>query len=114
MEKRMFLLVMLCLFAVFVSGGCATTSSTTKTETVTTQETKGDSIIKSNQDNIERGETSPKAEEAGTTKVEKRTEVEEKRVESESRGVLGTTVHFIGQVLAFPFKVIAGVIEFVF
>lgn len=107
MEKRMFLLMVIYLFSVFVVEGCATTSTTTKTETVTTQDTKGASTIQNNQDSLKKDETSPKAEETSTMKVEKRTE-------SESRGVLGTTVHFIGQVLAFPFKVIAGAIEFIF
>lgn len=106
MEKKMFLVLIFCLFAVVGFEGCATTSTTTKTETVTTYDTKGDSI--------ERSETAPTSEEPSTTKVEKRTEVEEKQTESESGGILSTTLDVVGNVLAFPFKVIAGVIEFVF
>lgn len=110
MNKIMVLLAAVCLLGVFELQGCTTSSSVTKTETVTTSgvETQG------NQGNFERGESSPKTEEPGITKVEKRREVKEKRTESESRGILGTTLHFIGQVLAFPFKVAAGVIEFIF
>ncbi len=110
MIKKSALLTIVCLCGLFVVQGCTTSSSSTKTETVTTS----DIGTQGNQGNFERGESSPKAEEAGATKIEKRTEVEEKRTESESRGVLGTTLHFIGQVLAFPFKILAGVIEFIF
>lgn len=98
----------------FVFQGCAASSKTTKTETVTTSGAKGDSALQGNQGNFERGESSPKAEGERTTKVEKRTEVREERAKSESKGILGTTIHFIGQALAFPFRIIAGVIEFIF
>ncbi len=114
MDKRVFLLAVVCLFAVFVFSGCTAGSSTVKSETVTTQTTAGGPAAQDNQGNFTGGESSAKAQDAAATKVEKRTEVREERSESEPAGILGTTLHFIGQVLAFPFKLVAGVIEAIF
>lgn len=114
MKKKIFLWFISCLFVAFVVPGCTTSSRSTKTETTTTETEKEGSSTRGNEGNFAQGESSPTTEEAGTTKTEKRTEVKENQTTSESRGVLGTTLHFIGQVLAFPFKVIARVIEFIF
>lgn len=114
MEKRIFLCIIICLLVVSILPGCAATSSSTRTETITTQTAKDESAEWGNQGNFTEGESHPGEVEAGTTKMEKRVKVEEKHTESGSRGVLGTTFHFIGQVLAFPFKVIGKVIEFIF
>ncbi|MFA5119003.1 MAG: hypothetical protein WC695_09195 [Candidatus Omnitrophota bacterium] len=114
MDKRVFLLAVVCLFAVSVFPGCTAGSSTVKSETVTTRTTAGDSAEQGNQGNFVGGESSAKAQDTGATKVEKRTEVREERSKSEPAGILGTTLHLIGQVLAFPFKLVAGVIEAIF
>jgi len=103
--------IIICLFVAFAFSGCSTSSSTTKTETVTTQEDVESPAKEGNQGVFKGGQSAPQAE--GRTKEEKRTVTEERKT-SESRGVISTTWHFIGQVLAFPFKVIAGVIEFIF
>lgn len=88
--------------------GCAS-SRTTRTVTVVTTST---SEAQGNRGNFTRGASDPEYLER--TKVAKETtKIEEKR-EPGSRGVIGSTFHFIGQVLAFPFKVIAGIIEFIF
>ncbi len=53
--------------------------------------------------------------EATDADIEKsRTTTVETTTDEEPRGIIGTTWHFIGQVLALPFKLIAGAIEFVF
>lgn len=105
MKKRIFLLMVLSVFAVFGFEGCAATS-TTKTEPVTTHETKRDSM--------ESSEASPQSENTSATKAEGRTEVEEKKTEGVSGGILSRTLNFIGNVLAFPFRVVAGAIALVF
>lgn len=115
MDRRKFLATTMCFFAVLLLQGCASASSTTaKKETVITQDIESDSTQEGNRGNFRAGESFQGEEKSMVTKVEKRTEVKEKRTEGESTGVLGTTLHFIGQVLAFPFKLIAGVIEFIF
>ncbi len=43
--------------------------------------------------------------------VEQRTETSE---EHEHRGILGTTVDFLGEVIAFPFRLVGGVISAIF
>ncbi len=40
--------------------------------------------------------------------------VEEHTTDTRDRGVLGSTFHVIGEILAFPFEVIAGAFRFIF
>lgn len=76
-------------------SGCATSERTTRTETTVSHDDDDD------HDNVDDGETT-------------RTETRTTTVEDEERGILGTTFHVIGQILAFPFKVVAKIIEAIF
>ena len=86
--------ISLFLFSPALSG-CATSERTTRTETTVSHDDDDD------YDNIDDGETT-------------RTRTETTTVVDEERGILGTTFHVIGQILAFPFKVVAKVIEAIF
>lgn len=77
--------------------GCATHSRTHReTATVTNSSTAGTA-------------SATPADGTTTTVHEESTTTEE-----HPRGIIGGTVHVIGQILAFPFKVIGGVIEAIF
>lgn len=113
MNKR---LMLGYIFLVLALIGCASSSSrVTKTETISKETVRDDSTTEGNKGNFSGGESSPETKENRTaTVVEKKTEIKEQRRTSESRGILGTTLHFVGQIIAFPFRIIAGVIEFIF
>ncbi len=104
------LVAIMCLMAVLLllTGGCATHTRTYKetTEThpqeVTTEEKETDGTTTT--------ETSSSQPAQQSTTVVK----EEKTESSGGRGVVGGTFHLIGQILAFPFKLIAGVFEMIF
>jgi hypothetical protein len=114
MNRKNLFWTVICLSIAFVLTGCAASSSSTKTQTITTESAQEGYAQQGNRGNFAGGESSPAVEGPATTKIEKRTEVKEKHSVGGSGGVLSTTLHLIGQVLAFPFKVIAGVIELVF
>jgi len=84
------------LFATAVLGGCATRSST---ETV---------IKESVQYPAERA-TEPVVVEKRTTEKSETTKTEEN-----SGGVLSSSVHIVGEVLALPFRAVAGLIDVLF
>ncbi len=95
----LFLSTMLIAGAVLSVGtlsGCATSSERESTYRATTETVGPDSS----------GETLQK------TKIETNTETSHEV--HESRGILSSTVHFFGAVLAFPFKLIGGVIQAIF
>ena len=51
---------------------------------------------------------------AGTV-VEKRTTVHTEEIdEDEPRGLLSTTVHFVGEIIALPFRLVGGLIRAIF
>jgi len=109
MKKAVILFFMLCI----LSAGCSYSSST-RTETTIEHSTQEDASMQGNMGNFPGGRSysEPKGEES--TRIRRTSEVKEEKTETGSAGVIGTTFHFIGQVLAFPFKVIANVIEFIF
>jgi len=100
MFKKIILSIMLASAALFSVQGCRTSSSTTRSEKVTVENGHDASFDHDNLDN-------------GHHNVEE-TRISEKTTETEHRGILGSTVHFVGQVLAFPFKVVVAVIELIF
>ena len=77
-------------FGTFVLTGCAGSS---KTQTITTQTTDGGS--------------------ANTVTTEKQVTSSEKNT-SDEPGVIGSTFHVIGVVIAYPFKLVAKLFEFIF
>ena len=97
------LLIVLLLAGVVQFSGCEThrhtvrstttepTTGTTQTTTTTTSSTT---------------ETEPAS---GATVVEEKTTTSEPRT-----GILGGALHVVGQILAFPFKVVAGLFEAIF
>jgi hypothetical protein len=94
-----FLSAVLVTGAVLAAGtltGCATSSERETTYSATTETTGPQSS----------GET------VQQTQTETNTETHEET--TESRGILSSTVHFIGAVIAFPFKLIGGVIQAIF
>ncbi len=104
---------MLFAVALLAVQGCA--SSTHRSETVVTETMQPTPAPSGNMGNFSSGQSSAEAgAPSGEVPVQKTTEVREERTTHESHGVLSTTLHFIGQILAFPFKIIAGAIEFIF
>ena len=87
------------LFATAVSGGCATQSST---ETVSTETV---------QYPAEQAQYRPEP-----VVVEKRTteKSETTKTEGNSGGVLSSSVNIVGEVLALPFRAVAGLFEVLF
>lgn len=101
MVRKFNALTLILVVIIFLMLGCAT-SSVTKTETITTEtiySTEG------NKGNFPSGQTSA---------VKKTTKSKETKKPSGGGGILGTTVHAIGWALALPFKLIAGLIQFIF
>lgn len=91
--------------------GCAT-SSVTKTETITTETIQSP---EGNRGNFPYGQTPAQApQEKTVTRVEKTKKTKETKTTAQGGGILGTTVHAIGWVLALPFKLIAGIIQLIF
>lgn len=109
MKKAIVLFAMLFI----LSAGCSYSSST-RTETTIEHSTQKDASMQGNMGNFPGGQSysEPRGEES--TRTRRTSRIKEEKTETGSTGVIGTTFHFIGQVLAFPFKVIANVIEFIF
>lgn len=68
-------------------------------------------IIKPDEDVVERRIERRTIEEPAV--VERRV-VEESDVREESRGFLSSTVHFVGEILALPFRLVGGVLRWLF
>ena len=84
--KRWLLIPAICLLVISLTAGCASSSErTVKSETT----------------------TSPTSQ---TTVVEKETT----RTDGGHHGLLGGTFHVVGEILAFPFEIIADVFRFIF
>ena len=84
--KRWGLIPLMCLLVISLAVGCASSSEkTVKSETTTTPTSQ-------------------------TTVVEKETT----HTEEGHRGLLGGALHVVGEILAFPFEVVAGLFRFIF
>lgn len=86
LTKQTGFLVMVLLLSAALTAGCASRS---KTSTSTSVDGTGRSTV---------------VEETTTTT----------KSESHDRGILGSTFHVIGEIIAFPFEVIAGAFRFIF
>lgn len=86
------------------------TACSSKTKTVTTTEEVTYTAAP-----VENADSTVMAQNEQSQVVEKKTVTEEKEEDSgESAGILGTTVGFIGDVIALPFRIVAGLIDFIF
>ncbi|MGH7770631.1 MAG: hypothetical protein ACREQA_00155 [Candidatus Binatia bacterium] len=86
-------LIVVSLFALSIAVGCATRTKTVQTETVQyPAQQQADPVV---------------AEKQTTTTTETETR-------GESAGLLSGTVHVVGQVLAFPFRAVGGLIGAIF
>lgn len=93
-------LFLMALLALFLTTGCAGKSRTYKeTRTVTAQPSASESTTS-----------------ASSVSTESTTTVEQTETPEGSRpqGVLSGVVHAVGQIIAFPFKVIGGIIGAIF
>jgi len=94
------------LFMVFflvssIGTGCSTASKTTRSETETTISHPTD-------------QTSASLYPSETTTVKKESTTETETQSSSHGGVLSTTVDVVGEILAFPFRLIGGLIRAIF
>lgn len=100
---------LICLIAILLaagSGGCAAHSKTYKKTTVSSEEP---------QTTVEtRTYDSDAATDVDTVDTEEETTTTTETTTKEPRGVIGTTFNFIGKVIAFPFRLIAGIFEAIF
>ena len=90
--------VLIALFALSVLAGCSTQSAKTAETEKRVQYATGD----------DRSRTEPVVTETRTTKTE------ETKTEGQSVGLLSGTVHVVGQAIALPFRVVAGLIGVAF
>ena len=110
--KKVTLFFVVVLSAVVISQGCVNSRTTTR-ESAVTKTTAKDQSMQENKGNFPQG-SSNLAEQGTVRTIEKTTQVKQERVTDESGGVLSTTIHFIGKVIALPFKIIADIIEAIF
>ena len=93
------------LVAAMSAAGCAG-----RTERVRTETSSSYSSASSGTANAAPG--APATQRQRT--VESSTHVTQTVPDDERRGVLGTTVHVIGEVLAMPFRLVAGLVRLIF
>lgn len=109
MKNKINFMIILCLFFPLAMQACES-SRATRTETVTTRTVDQETAEDNN-----RGYISGDQDISETSRVEtKSTDIEETEEEPEERGVIGATFHFIGQVIALPFRIVVAVIDFIF
>ena len=101
--QKMSWIVISGLAIMLVASGCAQHSRTHKTTTVT-------STQPSDQSTAQGATTSDTVDEQTTTMEEETTTT----TRDSSGGIVGGTFNLIGKVLAFPFKMIAGLFEAIF
>ena len=101
----------LAVLFVFVGLGCASTHKTTKTETVVTQSnnTKTNEAGK----NTETITSSDQQNKGVVNKSDKTTTTTEARPAGHP-GLISSTIHAIGWVIALPFRLVGGLIGWIF
>jgi hypothetical protein len=97
----------LSVLFVFMGLGCASTHKTTKTETVVTRSSDTPAGVQQNKGIVYSRDTT-----AETTETTKTTETTETK--SGHPGFLSSTVHAIGWVIALPFRLVGGLIGWIF
>ena len=109
--------ILMMIFIGIFSGCLSSRTHTSTTKTVTADGTeKYSRTVEGNQGNFPPEErvietTTVDTEPETTTTVETTTT---ETTAHESRGIIGTVFHFIGQVIALPFKLIGGLFEAIF
>jgi hypothetical protein len=96
---------------VFVGLGCASTHKATKTETVVTQ--SNDTVTNEVGQNNETTTSSNQQNRGVVNKSETTTTTTETKAAGHP-GILSSTVHAIGWVLALPFRLVGGLIGWIF
>ena len=91
--------ILIALFSLSVLAGCSTQSA----KTVETEKTVHYSA------ETDRAQSQPVVTEKQTTKTEEKT-----KSEGQSLGLLSGAVHVVGEVLALPFRAVAGLINLAF
>lgn len=110
-NKSVIRLGLVVLLFCVVSAGCASTQKTTKTTTTETYSTEGenkgylrDSTTTNTSDTQQVSQVSEKTETTTTTSDKK----------PEHHSILGSTLHAIGWVIALPFRLVGGLIGWIF
>ncbi|HYA29382.1 MAG TPA: hypothetical protein VEI95_11240 [Acidobacteriota bacterium] len=97
--SRMLESILIALFSLSILAGCSTQSTKTVESEKTVQYSGGDDPAQSQ----------PVVAEKQLTKTKEKT-----KSEDQSGGVLSGTVHAVGEVLALPFRAVAGLINLTF
>ena len=100
-----------CVLIIFVMLGCTSTRKTTKTETTVTQ--SNDAVVPdAGQKSATTKSTSNDQPSSTTTTTTTSTAAETKP--AGHPGILSSTVHAIGWVIALPFRLVGGLIGWIF
>lgn len=110
MRIKKYAYVWLSMVLVFMGLGCAGTRKTTTTETVVTRSTDTPADVGQNKGVVYSRDTSAATSE--TTETTTTTETTETK--SGHPGLLSSTVHAIGWVIALPFRLVGGLIGWIF
>lgn len=102
----------LAVLFVFVGLGCASTHKTTKTETVVTQ--SNDATANEVGQNTKTTVTSNDQQNKGVVNKSETTTTTTETKAAGHPGILSSTVHAIGWVIALPFRLIGGLIGWIF
>jgi hypothetical protein len=102
----------LAVLFVFVGLGCASTHKTTKTETVVTQ--SNDATANEVGQNTKTTVTSSDQQNKGVVNKSETTTTTTETKAAGHPGILSSTVHAIGWVIALPFRLIGGLIGWIF
>lgn len=102
----------LAVLFVFVGLGCASTRKTTKTETVVTQ--LNDTTANEVGQNTETTVTSSDQQNRGIVNKSDTTTTTTETKAAGHPGILSSTVHAIGWVIALPFRLVGGLIGWIF
>jgi cytoskeletal protein RodZ len=97
---------------IFVGLGCASSRKTTKTETVATQ--SNDTATNEAGQNTETTVTSSDQQNRGVVNKSETTTTTTETKAVGHPGILSSTVHAIGWVIALPFRLVGGLIGWIF
>jgi len=94
------------------TAGCARRTETVRRETTYVNDTDGFGPDRA----VERRSTTTVSDADGTDRTVERTSTTRvvRTDEDAPRGVLSTTVHFIGEIIALPFRIVGGLIRAIF
>ncbi len=105
-SKRKYL-ILVCFVFLLLGPGCASTHKTTTTETTMTYPADAEQKTTA--------PTSPSSTKPNDTLIEKKeTTTTTTETQGEHAGVIATTVHVIGYIIALPFTILAGLFHIIF